>query len=165
MTEFFPDVIVALATSEVALTVSTLDNDALDRHIQEMTPERAVEFALRVSAIAKVCSRAKAVALAKVVALRGTTFVDPADGTPYRLDQGRHRKIKDVPGFVEQLAADGIDARPLIPWFASDAFKVGDGIEGDARIKAAVQEWATWVDDTAVSLIELDPVTGKPKRR
>lgn len=155
-----------IPTSSVALTVSTLTPEALDRHIAAMEPETLAEFSLRAAAIAKVASRAKQVANLRLVDLgqTGQVFTDPADGTPYCLTGGRHRRIKDIPGFVEQLAADGIDARPLIPWLSSSAFRVGETIEGDYKVKAAVKEWAVWEDDP-VSLVELDKVTMKPVKR
>lgn len=155
-----------IPTSAVAVTVTTLTAESLDRHIAAMEPETLAEFSLRAAAIAKVAARAKQVANLRLVELgqTGQVFTDPADGTPYCLTGGRHRRIKDIPGFVEQLAADGIDARPLIPWLSSSAFRVGETIEGDYKVKAAVKEWAVWEDDP-VSLMELDPRTMKPVKR
>jgi hypothetical protein len=156
---------IPIATSAVAVVVTTLDAQALDQHLVAMSPEEVAEFALRAAAIAKVAAKAKALAHARLVELgqTGQVFTDPADGTPYQLTGGRHRKIKNVGAFVEQLASEGIDARPLLPWLASDAFKVGTDIQGDERIKAAVLEWAVWVDDP-LTLVELDPRTMRPVR-
>jgi hypothetical protein len=156
----------ALATTEVALTVTTLNADALDRYLMELPVERVAEFALRVTAVVKIAGQAKQYAIARLTQMGnvGQVFRDPVDGTPYLFTGGRHRRIKDVSGFVEQLAADGIDARPLIPWLSSNAFKVGETIEGDERIKEAVKEWAVW-EDAPLGLVELDPRTMKPVRR
>lgn len=153
-----------LATSEVALTIATLNNEALDKYLCEMPAERLAEFAIRIAAVSKLTARAKQVAHARLVELgqTGVTFTDPADGTAYHFTGGRHRRIKNVQGFVEFLAVQGIDARPLIPWLSSNAFRVGQDIEGDERIKEAVKEYAIWEDD-AVSMVELDE-RGRPKR-
>jgi hypothetical protein len=155
----------ATPTSAVALIVTTLSPEGLDQHLVVLTPDEVAEFALRAAAIAKVAAKAKALAHARLVELgqTGVVFTDPADGTPYQLTGGRHRKIKNVGAFVEQLASEGIDARPLVPWLASDAFKVGADIQGDERIKAAVLEWAVWIDDP-LTLVELDPRTMRPVR-
>lgn len=156
----------ALATTEVALTVTTLNPDALNRYLMELPADRVAEFALRAAAVAKIAGQAKQYAIARLTQMGnvGQVFRDPVNGTPYLFTGGRNRRIKDVAGFVEQLAADGIDARPLIPWLASNAFKVGETIEGDERIKAAVKEWAVW-EDAPLGLVELDPRTMKPVRR
>lgn len=153
-------------TSAVALTVTTLSPEALDRHIAAMTPEQAVEFSLRVSAIASLCSRAKKIANLRLVEMgqTGQVFHDPADGTPYQFTGGRHRKVKDIPALIAQLAVDGVTLKDIVPWMSSSAFKVGDTIIGDARVKDAVNEWAVWEDDP-VSLVELDPKTMRPVRR
>ena len=155
-----------IATSEVALTVTTLSPEALDQHMMTLTTPQVAEFAIRVAAIAKIAYKAKQLANLRLVELEqtGKFFVDPADGTPYQFTSGRHRKIKNIDGFVAQLAADGIDARPLVPWLASDAFKVGENIVGDERIKAAVNEFAKWEDDP-LALVELDRKTLRPVKR
>jgi len=155
-----------LATTEVALTVTTLDPLALDQHLMALPPERVAEFAIRAAAIARIAAQAKTVAYARLVQMgsEGDLFRDPVDDKIYRFTGGRHRVLKNVDGFVTQLAADGIDARPLLPWLSSNAFKIGDQIEGDQRIKDAVKEFATWVDDP-LSLVELDPKTMRAVRR
>lgn len=155
-----------LATTEVALTITSLDADVLDQHLMGLPPERVAEFAIRAASVARIAAQAKAVAHARLVQMghTGVVFTDPVDGIPYQLTGGRHRAIKNVDGFVAQLAADGIDARPLMPWLSSTAFKVGQQIEGDDRVKAAIAEWAVWVDDP-LTLVELDPKTMRPARR
>lgn len=157
---------IPVATSAVAVTVTTLTPEALDQYLVSLSPEEVAEFALRAAAIAAVAGRAKKVAHLRLVEMgqSGQVFRDPADGTPYCLTGGRHRRIKNVPGLVDQLAADGIDARPLVPWLSSDAFRVGETIIGDPRVKGAIAEFAEWVDDP-LSLVELDPRTMKPVRR
>lgn len=155
---------IPVATSAVALTVTTLTPEALDAYLLEMSPEEVAEFALRASAIAKIAGKAKAAAHARLVEMgkTGAVFYDPADNTPYQFTGGRSRRIKDIQGFVEQLAADGIDARPLVPWLSSNAFKVSESIEGDPRVAEAVKEFAQWQDEP-LSLVELDKTTMKRK--
>lgn len=155
-----------LAMTEVALTVTTLEPNILDQHLMGLPPERVAEFAVRAAAVARIASQAKMVAYARLIQMgsTGKVFTDPVDGKPYHFTGGRHRAIKNIDGFVTQLAAEGIDARPLIPWLSSNAFKVGRDIDGDPRIAVAVEEFAEWVDD-ALALVELDPKTMKPVRR
>jgi len=155
-----------IATSEVALTVTTLSPEALDQHMMTLTTPQVAEFAIRVAAIAKIAYKAKQLANLRLVELEqtGKFFVDPADGTPYQFTGGRHRELKNIDGFIADLASQGIDARPLVPWFSSNAFKVGDTIKGDERIKAAVNEWAVWTDDP-LALVELDRKTLRPVKR
>ena len=156
----------AIATSEVALTVTTLTPEALDQYIVGLSTPQVAEFAIRVAAVAKIAYKAKQLANLRLVELEqtGKFFVDPADGTPYQFTGGRHREIKNLDGFVSDLAAQGIDARPLLPWLSSGAFKVGETIKGDERIKAAVNEWAVWTDDP-LALVELDRKTLRPVKR
>lgn len=155
-----------IATSEVALTVTTLTPEALDAHLMALEPWQIAEFAVRAAAIAKIAARARQIAHLRLVekGQTGVVFTDPADGTPYQLTGGRHRAIKNVDGFIAELAAEGIDARPLVPWLSSSAFKVGRDIDGDPRIAVAVEEFAVWVEDP-LTLVELDPKTLRPARR
>lgn len=151
----------------VAIVAATLDENAIGAHIAAMPPEEAFAFLTRLADVLKRANFARSLVQQRLVTLGqdNGTFTDPIDGKTYRYARGRSRRIKDIPGFVEQLAADGIDARPLIPWLSSSAFRVGETIEGDERVQTAVKEWAVWEDDKSLSLIEIDPVTGKALKR
>lgn len=161
-----PDVVEPQTTNAIAIILTTLSPEGLDQFLMMLSPAEVAEFALRASAIAKVASKAKALAHARLVELgqTGQVFTDPADGTPYQLTGGRHRKIKNIGGFLAQLMSDGVSIRLLSPFLASDAIKVGEAIEGDERIKEAVKQWALWQDDP-LTLVELDPKNMKPVRR
>lgn len=159
---------IAPLTNDGAAVIATiLDEDALAEHISGLDEEHALELALRLQKVIGLVYRARQLTHVRLGDL-GTSnalVVDPLDGTLYRFTRGRSRRVKDVAGLVEQAHADGLSLLDLIPFLASGAIKVSEDIEGSDLLKQRVQDWAVWVDDKSLEMIELDRHTMKPRRR
>lgn len=155
-----------LDMTAVAVMTTTLLPDALDAELLSWPAERVAEFAIRAAGVARIAAQAKRVAEARLREMEhvGDLFRDPVDQRLYRFTGGRHRKVKDVAGLIEQLSADGVALRDIAPWLASGAIKVAKDIRGSETVAQRVEEWATWSEDLP-SLIEIDEQTMKPVRR